>query len=59
MVKLLFLGAIARITINNELIEDFPLKQGVREGCLIALYLFILVGEALNQRVKKEVALAI
>ena len=46
--QLLFKDACAFVCINNKLSESFPMKRGVLQGCPIALYLFLMVGEALH-----------
>jgi hypothetical protein len=53
LIKLLFTGASASVSINRGQTKSFPLCRGVRQGCPIAPYLFILVQEALNLAVKQ------
>lgn len=55
MIHLLFKDAIARILINEKSTPSFPLQQGVKQGCPLASYLFLIVGEILNHNVKREV----
>ncbi len=48
MVKLLFKNAEAIICINGSITKAFKIRRGVRQGCPLAPYLFILVDEVLN-----------
>jgi hypothetical protein len=57
MTKLLFTGAKASISVNGRCTPHFPANQGVRQGCPLATYLFLIVGEELNHCVKKEAQL--
>jgi hypothetical protein len=45
MTQVLFKNAMARISVNKQSIEAFPIQQGVRQGCLLAPYLILSVGE--------------
>jgi exonuclease III len=54
LVKLLFTGATVRVNINQGHTKTFRLARGVRQGCPLAPYLFILVQEILNNMVKKS-----
>jgi uncharacterized coiled-coil protein SlyX len=56
MVKLLFHQAEACVSINGRITKKFQHAQGVRQGCPLAPYLFLIVGEVLNLTLKKEVA---
>lgn len=55
MTKLLFSGAIASVSVNGKRTPKFPIRQGLRQGCPLAPYLFFIVGEILNISLKKEV----
>ncbi len=55
MVKLLLKNAEAIICINGSITKAFKIKKGVRQGCPLAPYLFILVDEVLNFMVKIRV----
>jgi hypothetical protein len=35
---------------------QFPILQGVRQGCPLAPYLFLIIGEFLNFAIKREVS---
>jgi hypothetical protein len=48
MTKLLFTGATASVCVNGTTSKPFQLSRGVRQGCLMAPYLFLIVGEILN-----------
>jgi hypothetical protein len=55
MIKLLFANARAVMILNGQLVDTFDIKRGVKQRCPMALYLFILIGEILNQLVKQAV----
>lgn len=48
MIQLLFLGAKVAVSINGHITFHFSILQGVKQGCLLALYLFLIVEEVLN-----------
>ncbi len=48
MVKLLLKNEEAIICINGSITKAFKIKRGVRQGCPLAPYLFILVDQVLN-----------
>jgi hypothetical protein len=54
MVRLLFRDAVARVSVNGKATSTFPIQQGVRQGCPLAPYLFLIVSEILNHNIKKE-----
>ena len=54
-VKLLFGNASALVNINGSLGRNFKVERGVRQGCPLAPYLFLIVGEALTHTIKKAV----
>ncbi|KAG0605467.1 hypothetical protein M758_9G061900 [Ceratodon purpureus] len=47
MVRLLLVDASASVAINGACSASFPIRRGVRQGCPLAPYLFLLVAEAL------------
>jgi exonuclease III len=51
--KLLFLGATASVKINGSPSPAFAIERGVRQGCPLAPYLFLIVAEVLNAMVKR------
>jgi exonuclease III len=55
MTRLLFHNAAARVSLNGKSTSAFPIQQGVRQGCPLAPYLFLVVGEILNHTIKREV----
>jgi hypothetical protein len=55
MTQLLFGGANACVSVNGKLTRKFPINQGVRQGCPLAPYLFLIIGEVLNLCIKAEV----
>jgi hypothetical protein len=55
MIKLLFANARVVMNLNGQLVDTFNIKRGVKQRCPMALYLFILIGEILNQLVKQAV----
>ena len=54
-VKLLFTNASAAVNLNGTLESHFKIERGVRQGCPLAPYLFLIVGEVLIHMVKKAV----
>lgn len=57
MTKLLFGEASASVRVNGCISRTFPIEKGVRQGCPLAPYLFLIIAEALNAMVKVEEAL--
>jgi hypothetical protein len=55
MVKLLFKDTIAIICLNGCITKSFKIEVEVRQGCPLAPYLFLIVGEVLNFMFKKVV----
>jgi hypothetical protein len=56
MVKLLFYEASAFVKVNTSQSAAFQIERGVRQGCPLAPYLFLVVAEVLNSMVKLGVA---
>jgi hypothetical protein len=54
MVKLLFEGARARVSVNGSPTNFFQVNQGVWQGCPLVPYLFLIMREVLNQCIKQE-----
>lgn len=54
LVTLLFQDAAASVKVNGQLSPLFNIKRGVRQGCPIALYLFLIIAEVLNTIVMEE-----
>lgn len=54
MLKILFQEVGARVKVNGSLLETFAITKGVRQGCLVASYLFLLVAEVLNTMVSVQ-----
>jgi hypothetical protein len=57
MSRLLFTDVAARVSLNGKSMKPFSIAQGVRQGCSLAPYLFLMVGEVLNYVIKREVYL--
>ena len=55
-VKLLFNNATVAVNFNGCPSKSFKVEWGVRQGCPLALYIFLIVGEALTQLITKAVA---
>ena len=52
-VKLLFDNASALVNLNGSLGEDFKIEKGVRQGRLLAPYLFLIVGRPSHMLLRK------
>jgi hypothetical protein len=57
MVKILFQDAKCSMSINGAETRKFSIQRGIRQGCPLAPYLFLFVGEALNVASKQEMEL--
>lgn len=55
-VKLLFENASATINLNGSLGENFRIEREVMQGCPLAPYLFLIVGEVLTHIIKRAVS---
>jgi hypothetical protein len=55
-VKLLFTNASAAVNLNGSPGGNFKIERGVRQGCPLVPYLFLIVGEILTHMIKKAVA---
>ena len=56
MISLLFQDAAAAVKVNGVPSPQFEIQRGVRQGCPLTPYLFIIVSEVLNLMVTKEAA---
>ena len=54
MTRLLFNGTQARVNVNGRYMQYFDIKPGVRQGCPLAPYIFLIIGEILNHCIKQE-----
>ena len=52
--KCLYKGATSRVRNNGKLTEPVPFNRGVRQGCPLSLYLFVLVAETLSHAIRNE-----
>jgi hypothetical protein len=52
MMKLLFKDASASVKVNGSLTKSFDIERGVRQGCPMAPYLFLVVAEVMNAMIK-------
>ena len=55
-VRLLFKNTMAAVNLNGSPSRTFKVERGVRQGCPISPYLFLIVGETLTHTIKKAVA---
>ena len=56
MVKILFYNATAMVNLNGSPTNSFKVEKGLRQGCPLPPYLFLIVGEALTQLITKVVS---
>jgi hypothetical protein len=56
MVRMLFYNAHASVSLNNEIIESFVIERGMRQGCPLIPYLFLIVAEALHSATRAAAA---
>lgn len=54
MTQMLFLGAPIYILVNGQTTRDFAIEHGMQQGCPLAPYLFLIVGQTFNLTVLKE-----
>lgn len=59
MTQLLFYGATANVKVNGSQSPEFGIHWGVRQGCPLAPYLFLIVVEVENTMVKKGVEMEV
>jgi hypothetical protein len=55
--KLLFSDAPASVKLNGASSPAFAIERGVRQGCPLAPYLFLIVAEVLNAMVKQRMVM--
>lgn len=53
MTRMLLEGAEANVKVNGSVSPPFSINRGVRQGCPLAPYLFLIAAEVLNAMVKK------
>jgi hypothetical protein len=53
MTKSLFVDASASVKVNGDVSPAFVVEMGVKQGCPLAPYVFLIVAEVLNAMVKK------
>lgn len=56
MTKLQLTDANTCVNVNGRSTKKFEIQEGVRQGCPIVPYLFLIIGEILNESIKREVA---
>jgi hypothetical protein len=55
MTKMLFIETSAYMKVNGSQTAPFEIGRGIRQGCPLAPYLFLLVAEVMNAMIKMEV----
>ena len=55
-IKLFFHNATALVNLNGSPDNSFSIKRRIRQGCSLAPYLFLIVGEAFTHMIKKAVS---
>lgn len=53
-VKILFKNASTTTNVNGSMGNNFKLERGVRQGCPLASYIFLIVEEVLIHNIKKN-----
>jgi hypothetical protein len=51
MMKVFIHGASVSIVVNGKVSKAFVIEKGVWQGCMLAPYLFLIVGEAFNAKI--------
>lgn len=51
---MLLTDASGHVNVNGKLSPSFAIRRGVRQGCPLAPYLFLIVAEVLNFMVKEQ-----
>lgn len=54
MVQLLFKGVQAAVLVNGGKSRTFQIHRGVRQGCPLSPYLYLIIAQALNALIKSE-----
>jgi len=54
LVSMLLHNAAASVSLNGKPAQQFPIHRGIRQGCPLVPYLFLLIGEALNMAASHE-----
>ena len=54
LVDLLYQKSVARVMVNGEMGEEFETKGGVRQGCPLSPYLFLVVLELMAEAIREE-----
>ncbi len=54
MTKMVFQGANVNVVVNGKASKALVIKRGLRQGCPLAPYLFLIVGGALNAKLCEE-----
>lgn len=55
-IRMLFVNASAIANLNGGSSSNFKVERGVRQGCPLAPYLFLIVRDALTHTIKRAVA---
>jgi exonuclease III len=53
-IKILYNNIVSMVSNNGNLSETFLLKRGIRQGCPISPYIFIICAELLSQKIRES-----
>ena len=54
IIKAIYSKPVVNLKLNGEKLEAISLKSGIRQGCLLSSYLFIIVLEVLARAIRQH-----